>query len=82
MLTSGTESEKSVLRKMERDARVQGPARAFVLEVDGIRIEGVVKRRYLQMKFDSALPENKVNELKSFFRSLLPDVDELVIEDL
>lgn len=82
VLSADSEADQAVLTKLKRDASEQGPARAFVLTLEGQKIQGVVKRQLLQMTYESRLSNGAITKIKSVVRSLLPLDEKLVIEEL
>ena len=66
---------------MRRDAQVQGPALAFTLVLDGQAIEGIVKRRVLQLSYERPLLKETLEQLENFVRSQFPSGAPIVLEE-
>jgi hypothetical protein len=75
------ETQQVVLDKMRRDARVQGPALAFTLVLDGQLVEGIVKRQLLQLSYERPLLKETLTQLENFVRSQFASGTQIALEE-
>jgi len=62
-----------ILKKLEKEARLSGPAIAFRLVDSGVEIEGLVKKYQIQFKLDEPAPDEVVAKLKRIIGEIVPE---------